>query len=162
MSGAPASLSASAPSSEASFASGTAEFRITVASTESAVTSIIEIVRRAMETLNLGADWISRSELALQEALLNSHLHGNCANAAKEIRVGCILSEADVELSVEDDGPGYHFEHPVCNIDTAATSGRGLFLIRHMMDSVTFNESGSGIVMSLFKEPDHGNQRDRG
>ena len=162
MSGAPASVSASTPTSEAALASGTAEFRMSVPSTETAVASIIEIVRRTMQTLTLNADWISRSELALQEALLNSHFHGNCADPAKEIRVGCILSTGGVELCVEDEGPGYHFERPICDIHTAATSGRGLFLIRHIMDSVTFNESGSGIVMSLFKEPDHGNQRDRG
>lgn len=162
MSGVPAPIPVTSPTSERRFPTGTAELRMTLPSTETGVASIIEIVRRTMETLNLDPDWISRSELALQEALLNAHLHGNHADPTKEIRTGCILSTEGAELWVQDDGPGYACEGTVCNINTTAPTGRGLFLIRHMMDSVAFNETGSGIVMSLFKEPDHGNQRDRG
>jgi serine/threonine-protein kinase RsbW len=161
VSGAPESAALSLPKMEAGLVTGAAELRLTLPSSETAVASIIEIVRRTMEMLNLDRDWISRSELALQEALLNAHLHGNYGDSSKQIRIGCVLSATSVELRVEDDGPGYRFERPLCNIDTTAPSGRGLFLIRHMMDAVTFNITGSGIRMCLFKERDDGNQRDR-
>jgi len=161
VSGVSTSFPAAGAIGEGPLPSGTALLRFTVSSTETAVTSIIEIVRRTMETLHLDSDWISRSELALQEALLNAHLHGNHGDPGREIRVTCSLSTESAELSVQDDGCGYAFEHAVSDVNTTAPSGRGIFLIRHMMDSVTFNETGNGIVMSLFKEPDHGNQRDR-
>ena len=161
MSGAPAPAAVNLPK-EARLSSGTAELRLTLSSTETAVASVIDIVRRTMEMLHLEPDWIPRSELALQEALLNAHLHGNNADPAKQIHVSCVLSRDFLQLRVQDGGPGYCFDRPVCNVHSSAQSGRGLFLIRHMMDSVTFNETGSGIVMSLFKERDDGNQRDRG
>ena len=84
--------------------------------------------------------------------MLNGHFHGNQANSAREIRVACIFSFKKVEIQVEDDGVGYDLNQNFFVINHPEPGGRGLYLIRQLMDSVTISDSGSHISMALAKE----------
>lgn len=105
-----------------------------------------------MELLHLDKDWIFRVELSLQEALLNSHLHGNQGNSARQIRVNCVLSPKKIEFQIEHDGLGYDLSQNFFVIDRMEPGGRGLHLIRQLMDSVTTTDNGTHIAMALVKE----------
>ena len=135
-----------------------AEICFAIQSKETAVVSAVEMVRRAMEMLILDDDWVCRAELCLQEALLNAHFHGNHGDPRRTIHVGCFLSADKIELHVEDEGTGYALNRDFSNINTTSPRGRGLFIIRQLMDSVTINGTGNHIVMSLAKESNYGNQ----
>jgi anti-sigma regulatory factor (Ser/Thr protein kinase) len=129
---------------------GFAELSFAIRSEESSVVAAVATVRHAMELLALAEDWIVRAELCLQEALLNAHFHGNCSDSSKEIRVGCLLSGSKIELHVEDDGPGFELKPDIRQPRLRKNHGRGLYLIRELMDSVAVN--GSHLVMGLCKE----------
>ena len=156
-----APVASSLPAIGSGHGSGTAfaELSFVIPSNETAVVALVEIITQAMKMLSLEEDKIARTELCFQEALLNAHFHGNQGDPHREIRVRCLLSNPKIELHVEDEGPGHAFEVDGCEIASTKTSGRGLFLIRHLMDSVAFNSSGNHIVMSLIKEPNDGDQR---
>lgn len=131
-----------------------ARLSFVIPSCDLAVAQAVEAVKRVMELLMLDEEWVFRSELSLQEALLNGYVHGNRADPAKEIRVSCRLSPQKVEIAVEDQGQGYDLERDELWLlsDPARFSGRGLFLIRQLMDSVALKKKGSRICMSLAKE----------
>ena len=116
-----------------------------------AVISTVNTIRSIMEWMAVKRDWVFRAELSLHEALLNAHLHGNRANPQREIRVDCALSSSKVEIDVEDDGAG-HNVLPNGKVPDYRPQGRGLFLIRQLMDSVALQRNGTRIVMSLNKE----------
>lgn len=126
------------------------ELSFAIASQETAIIAAVETVRHAMELLALDEDWVARVELCLQEALLNAHLHGNKADGSKEIRIGCLLSANKLELHVEDEGSGFDLERDTRPIQFYSSRGRGLRLIRHLMDEVAVR--GNHIVMGLSKE----------
>jgi anti-sigma regulatory factor (Ser/Thr protein kinase) len=134
-----------------------AEICFAIPSKETAVVSAVEMVRRGMEMLTLDNDWICRVELCLQEALLNAHFHGNHGDSGRTIQVSCFLSAEKIDVHVEDEGAGYELNGDFSRTDTTSPRGRGLFLIRQLMDSVTTNRTGSQIVMSLAKESSYGN-----
>ena len=129
---------------------GCAELSFAIRSEEKSVVAAVETVRHAMELFALAEDWIARSELCLQEALLNAHFHGNGSDTSKEIRVGCLLAGSRVELHVEDDGHGFDLKAQNRPPRVGKTRGRGLYLIGELMDSVAVN--GSHITMGLCKE----------
>ena len=88
--------------------------------------------------------------LAVDEALLNAIEHGNRNDPDKKVRVTCRITEEWVEISVEDEGEGFDpdsIPDPTTPEQMTATRGRGLFLIRHYMDEVRFNEKGNKITM---------------
>jgi serine/threonine-protein kinase RsbW len=137
---------------EMPFRRACAQFCFAIPSSKAAVALAVQSVRRAMELLVLDEDWMFRMELSLQEALLNGHFHGNQGNSAREIRVACIFSFKKVEIQVEDDGVGYDLNQNFFVINHPEPGGRGLYLIRQLMDSVTISDSGSHISMALAKE----------
>jgi len=159
VSGVPNGLTVSTPASEHSLRRPFAELGFAIASKELALAAAVATVRRTMEMLALDNDWISRSELCLQEALLNALCHGNRRDPSREIHVRCIFSAVKVELHVEDDGTGYESNRDFSGVRGTSPGGRGLFLIHQLMDSVAINRTGNHIVMSLTKESSHGNQR---
>lgn len=126
------------------------EFRFAIRSTPTALSTAVRMVRSTMEWMAFDQDWIFRSELCLQEALLNAHFHGNEADAEREIRVGCVFAPGKVEIDVEDEGMGYNTCAELPLRDHAY--GRGLYLIRQFMNSVAIHGNGTRIVMSLKKE----------
>ena len=90
-------------------------------------------------------------ELALREALVNAIVHGNQNDPRKRIYVNCrCTSDGDVSITVEDEGNG--FEHDAVPDPTALdnrlrTNGRGIYLIRTLMDEVDFKQGGSVLHM---------------
>jgi len=90
-------------------------------------------------------------ELALREALLNAIVHGNQNDPRKRVYVNCrCMSGRDVSITVEDEGDG--FDHGAVPDPTSAshrlrTNGRGIYLIRTLMDEVDFKQGGSVVHM---------------
>jgi serine/threonine-protein kinase RsbW len=88
--------------------------------------------------------------LAVQEALANAVVHG-CNNDASKT-VLCELSRDDhgrVLIVIADPGPGFDISaapKPVVQ-DVYNDHGRGVFLIRQLMDEVSFERGGSIIQM---------------
>jgi serine/threonine-protein kinase RsbW len=90
--------------------------------------------------------------VALCEALANAILYGNGEDPAKSVDVNVTVTDAAFAVEVVDEGCGFD---PTCLIapalpdDLEAAGGRGLFLIRQLVDDVTFNDRGNAICMVL-------------
>ncbi len=93
-----------------------------------------------------------RLRVALSEALANAIVCGNGEDPTKvvHIRVECLVEQ--VHLHVTDQGCGFNprtIPEPVLPDDIENPCGRGLFLIRSLMDQVRFNDRGNSICMTL-------------
>ena len=86
-------------------------------------------------------------ELALREALVNAVVHGNQENPRKRVYVNCRCTlDGQVSIRIEDEGTG--FDHtavpdPTSPANRLRTHGRGIYLIRTLMDEVEFEQGGS-------------------
>jgi len=77
---------------------------------------------------------------------------GNQEDPAKSVQVDAELSTDRITVQVTDEGGGFDPEQvpePVNPEHIADTGGRGLFLIRKLVDDVHFNEQGNSICMTL-------------
>jgi serine/threonine-protein kinase RsbW len=93
-----------------------------------------------------------RLQVVLSEALSNAIVRGNREQSEKWVHVRAELLPDTIRVSVTDEGDGFDPSsvpeptHPA-QIDEA--NGRGLFLIRKLVDAVQFNEQGNSICMIL-------------
>ncbi|MGH7469287.1 MAG: ATP-binding protein [Longimicrobiales bacterium] len=90
--------------------------------------------------------------VGLTEALANAILYGNCRDPRKRVRVKAWLSSEEITVQVTDEGRGFDPEKlldPTLPRNRMRAGGRGIFLIRKLMDRVEFNESGNSITMVL-------------
>jgi len=94
--------------------------------------------------------------VGLTEALANAMLYGNCRDPRKRVRVDARLTRDALVVRVTDEGPGFdpgEIPDPTAPPNRLRPRGRGLFLIRRLMDRVEFNERGNSITMILLDRP---------
>jgi serine/threonine-protein kinase RsbW len=90
--------------------------------------------------------------VALCEALANAIIYGNALDPAKSVAVEVLVTDAELTVNVTDEGSGFD---PSALVDPTEPSqldesgGRGLFLIRKLVDQVSFNDRGNAICMVL-------------
>ncbi|MGH7505061.1 MAG: SpoIIE family protein phosphatase [Longimicrobiales bacterium] len=94
--------------------------------------------------------------VGLTEALANAMLYGNCRDPGKRVRVEAHFDPAEISVRVTDEGRGFdpaRVLDPTLPDNRTRAGGRGIFLIRNLMDHVEFNEQGNSITMVLRNLP---------
>lgn len=89
-------------------------------------------------------------KLALEEALTNAMRHGNALNAALKVSITIQADEQKIVMDVHDQGKGFDYERlpdPTTAGFVNKPSGRGVFLMRKLMDVLEFYDGGRGIKM---------------
>lgn len=118
----------------------------------SRISEVRQFVAAFLADLRVPVELSSEVQLAVGEAVANACRHGRNPSGRSELRVRCALDGRNVEVTVADDGPGYEppaesYELP----DRFASGGRGLFLMKAMMDEVEVEASEDGTVVTLLK-----------
>jgi serine/threonine-protein kinase RsbW len=93
-----------------------------------------------------------RLRVVLSEALSNAIVRGNCEDPTKFVQVEAELAPDAIRVSVTDEGCGFDPDavpEPIRPEQLDEASGRGLYLIRKLVDAVQFNEQGNSICMIL-------------
>jgi serine/threonine-protein kinase RsbW len=89
---------------------------------------------------------------ALAEALGNAIRYGTGEDPDRVVRVRVEVGRDVVRIYVVDDGQGFdpsRLPDPTHPDYLEREYGRGLFVIRHLVDDVAFNEKGNGICLTL-------------
>ena len=90
--------------------------------------------------------------VAVAEALANAIVAGNGEDHTKSVLVYAELRQDQIQVSITDEGPGFDvttLREMSAPPDLEDITGRGLFLIRHLVDDVNFNSQGNSICMTL-------------
>lgn len=90
-------------------------------------------------------------EIALSEALDNAVVHGNEEDHYKHVYVTCrCASDGAVCITVRDEGQGFDsgtLPDPTAPDNRLRTSGRGIYLMKAVMDEVRFEKGGALVYM---------------
>jgi serine/threonine-protein kinase RsbW len=90
--------------------------------------------------------------VALCEALANAILYGNGNDRTKSVDLRARYGPRRVEILVTDEGSGFDpaaVPDPTLPENLQRPDGRGVFLIRRLMDEVRFNDKGNSVCMIL-------------
>jgi serine/threonine-protein kinase RsbW len=83
--------------------------------------------------------------LACDEAITNAIIHGNRSNPDKRVSIQIYVSPNRFRMRVRDEGSGFDvgsLTDPTRGEALLRSSGRGVYLMRNIMDSVEFKEGG--------------------
>lgn len=126
------------------------------ATPESADAILQEIVG-ALEKTGVPCGDLDEVRLALREALNNAVKHGSRLDPKKTIHVACRLDPQEgLWVSIRDEGNGFdpnRVPDPTAPENLERFSGRGLFMIRELMDKVEFRDNGREIQMQRRPRP---------
>ena len=96
----------------------------------------------------------SQINTVLTEALVNAIKHANGADPDKEVIVRINITDRELAIRVFDSGEGFDLNRvsdPSFEPDIMDENGRGLFIIRSMMDSVVYRKENGGNVLEMRK-----------
>jgi serine/threonine-protein kinase RsbW len=105
-------------------------------------------VERALKSHRYAETDIFAVRLALEEALVNAIKHGNQLDRTKSVQVSFQVRSEFVEVVVADEGPGFDPEEvpdPTLPENLERCCGRGLMLMRHYMNEVSYNSRGNSV-----------------
>ena len=88
--------------------------------------------------------------IALTEAVNNAINHGNKNDPDKKVIVKYRKTINKVFFTVEDEGDGFDYDNipdPTAPENIEKTNGRGVFLMRNLVDDITFHENGKKIEL---------------
>jgi len=92
----------------------------------------------------------SEVEIALREALANAIIHGNHENPGKHVHVRCRCETSEISIAVKDEGRGFDVDKiadPTAPENNGSIHGRGIYLMKALMDEVRFEDGGVAVHM---------------
>ncbi len=90
--------------------------------------------------------------VALTEAVNNGLQHGNKANPSKHIEVTFKVKDNKIFFTVKDEGPGFDYTNlpdPTDPKNIEKLTGRGVFLMKHLSDNVSFEDNGTKVTLEF-------------
>jgi serine/threonine-protein kinase RsbW len=119
---------------------------------------VVELVRRECQVMGFAQRQISLNvPVALTEAVSNAILRGNRDDPAKHVHVRAEVDAERLVLEVGDEGEGFDLDSslidPTSPDNLDREDGRGLFLMRSLMDTVERVDvpRGSKVRMTLHR-----------
>jgi len=92
-------------------------------------------------------------EIAFREALANAVIHGNHEDPGKQVYVGCRGGTGEVSIVIRDEGQGFdpgNVPDPTAPENIKSSHGRGIYLMKTLMDEVRFERGGTVVYMRKF------------
>ena len=127
--------------------------RASFPSTLQSITAAVEVVLEVARRCGCSSDQEVDLEITLREALANAVIHGNEEDESKGIFVRCYGAAGKTLLIlVRDEGAGFEpndVPDPRSTDRLQLDHGRGLFLMRELMDQVEYRRRGREVL--LFK-----------
>jgi len=146
------SLSARSERRADHFPNVTQQTKIETPSQQCYINDIIYLIAASAAAVGyVGHDLDNNLKLALVEAIMNAMEHGNKWDETKKIRLTVTIDAEMFKIVIADEGPGFDpdkLPDPTSPEQLLAERGRGVFLMRAIMDEITYNESGNEVTMT--------------
>ena len=110
-------------------------------------------VDNAKEKYELNDDLYGNIMIAVVESVNNAIVHGNALDKTKNVILTAILSSEQVRFTIEDQGPGFNHDNlpdPTAPENIENPGGRGIFLMKHLADEVSFSQEGRKVELTFY------------
>jgi serine/threonine-protein kinase RsbW len=129
-----------------------AAFQLKFASHPKNIAEVEQFLDGIGQKLRLDDGTLYRLHIATTEAVNNAILHGNKSDPAKKVIVECRATKHCLSMRVRDEGAGFdssHLPNPLDDKNLMKEHGRGVFLMRSMMDEVRFRRLKRGSIVHM-------------
>ncbi|HEX5284432.1 MAG TPA: ATP-binding protein [Bryocella sp.] len=123
-------------------------------STLSTVETVEAKAAEYAEKAGFDEDTASQLAMVCREAAVNAVLHGNKKDPGKHVKARFTLTADALSIQIADQGGGFDpsdVPDPLSPEGLLRPSGRGIFLMRAIMDEVNFRQLSPGTEITLVK-----------
>ena len=130
-------------------------FRLTLRSTPKGIRRVEAYLTKINTSVGLDEIQMHKLMVSITEAVNNAIIHGNRSDPKKHVTLVCELLPGWLLFLLNDQGRGFRLEglrNPLKDENLMRESGRGIFLMRTLMDKVEFEQTREGMQVRLWLE----------
>jgi serine/threonine-protein kinase RsbW len=127
-------------------------YQLSVPSNPKNIHRVEEFLLGLNKELHIEEEKLHTLMVVVTEAVNNGITHGNHRDESKLVTVSCSVMDGVLTIKVRDEGKGFDpgtLPDPLHPDNLMRDSGRGVFLMRQMMDSVSYNKTGTEVTMKM-------------
>ena len=114
---------------------------------------IESFIDNTKEEYNLDDGIYGNIMIAVTESVNNAIRHGNKLDPNKNVKLCLQLNENQITFFIEDEGEGFDYNNlpdPTAPENIEKPGGRGIFLMKHLADEVSFKNQGKMVELSFY------------
>ena len=127
--------------------------KIKIPSLSENIRIVESFIDNAKEAYQLNDDIYGNIMVAVTESVNNAIKHGNESNKDKNVSLSVDFQESLIKFVVEDEGIGFDYRNlpdPTAPENIDKPEGRGIFLMKHLSDAVSFKNDGKTVELSFY------------
>ncbi|WP_209331186.1 ATP-binding protein [Lunatimonas salinarum] len=127
--------------------------KISIPSLIENITIVESFIDNAKVKYQINDDIYGNIMISVTECVSNAIIHGNREDPKKQVKLVLEFHENQLKFIVEDEGSGYDYQHlkdPTAPENLEKTGGRGVFLMKHLCDELSFENNGSKTTLTFY------------
>ncbi len=128
------------------------QLKISLPSLPENIRIVESFIDNASDTYKFNDDLYGNIMVAVTESVNNAIMHGNKDDYKKNVSLELILENNILSFTVTDEGSGFDHEKlidPTAPENLEKIGGRGIFLMNHLCDEVTFSNEGRKVTLEF-------------
>lgn len=124
--------------------------KIIIPSDQSLIADVDEFVESRLRERSVDESTIADIAICATEMVNNGIIHGNSDDRQKTVTLELDFRDHEIVITVTDEGTFFdptRIENPVDDANLMREVGRGIFIVRHLMDKVEIQRSERGGTM---------------
>jgi len=129
------------------------DFTLKIPSLPDNIRIVESFIDQAKEKYELSDDIYGNIIIAITESVNNAIVHGNQSDKNKNVHLSLEVDDSNISFTVEDEGNGFDFHDlpdPTAPENIDQPGGRGIFLIKHLADEVSFFADGNKVKIVFY------------
>ena len=110
-------------------------------------------IENSRERFQIDDDVYGNILVAVTESVNNAIQHGNRLDKNKSVTLQLLPDENAVTFVITDEGPGFDYQNlpdPTAPENVSKPNGRGIFLMKHLVDKLDFENNGSTVKLTFY------------
>lgn len=127
---------------------------ITIPSSQEYLNDVDVFIEGILRGYGADESVIADIAISVSELVNNAICHGNRSSEDKTVRVTIARNGKDVNITIADQGEGFNpdeIDDPLADENLLKEAGRGIFIVRSLMDRVEMSENNGGTVVTITK-----------
>lgn len=131
------------------------DYQLVIPSALEKLTDIEAMTERIAEAYHLSEDDRDNLAIAITELSNNAIIHGNRYEYHKKVIISFYHENDSIRVYIKDEGSGFdptRVDDPLQPENLMKESGRGIFILKSLMDDVSFNVTPQGTEVMILKK----------